>query len=75
MENPKSQTTEEIVEALLTNEKRQYTESAHAEIYRRLINTIKVFNTKAENTTKFMVILAIAQVLLAFTQIVLAVKR
>ena len=74
MKNPKSQTTEEIVASLLTNDKHQYTEAAHAEIFRRLTNTIKEFNKKAEKIEKVMLMLAAAQVLLALTQIWLALK-
>ena len=33
--NPKNQTNEEIVAQLLVNEKYQYTEAAHAEIFRK----------------------------------------
>ena len=69
MNNPKNQTNEEIVSSLLANTKRQYTESAHAEIFSRLITTIKEFNIKAERIEKIMLILAAAQVLLALTQI------
>lgn len=72
--NPKDQTNEEIVAQLLVNEKHQYTEAAHAEIFRRLIGTIKEFNVKAEKLEKVMLVLAIAQVILALTQIILALK-
>lgn len=72
--DPRNQTTDEIVESLLNNTKHQYTESAHAEIYRRLIKTISEFNAKAERGEKFMLILATAQVLLAIAQIFLALK-
>lgn len=68
MQNPKSQNTEEIVASLLQNDKHQYTEAAHAEIFRRLINTIKEFNQKAEKIEKVMLMLAAAQVLLALSQ-------
>ena len=74
MKNPQSQTTEEIVSSLLSNDKHQYTESAHAEIFRRLTDTIKQFNAKAEKLEKVMLMLAAAQVLLALTQIVLALQ-
>lgn len=74
MNNPKDQTNEEIVETLLKNTERQYTESSHAEIFRRLIETIKTFNSKAEKLEKLMLLLAAAQVILAFTQIFLAVN-
>lgn len=73
--NPKNQIEGEIVESLLSNTERQYTEAAHAEIFRRLIETIKNFNSKAERVEKVMLILAGAQVILALTQIVLSVKR
>lgn len=72
--NPKNQSNEEIVAHLLVNDKRQYTEASHAEIYRRLISTIESFNLKAEKTEKVMLILAFAQVLFAVTQILLAIK-
>jgi hypothetical protein len=72
--DPRKQNTSDIVESLLTNTKRQYTESAHAEIYNRLIGTISEFNTKAERSEKFMMILAGAQVMLAIAQIVLAIQ-
>ena len=73
MLNPKTQTNDQIVSALLTNNKHQYTEAAHAEIFRRLITTIENFNQKAEKTEKVMLILAFSQVVLAITQIILAV--
>ena len=72
MMNPKSQTTEEIVSSLLKNDRHQYTESAHAEIFRRLIETINNFNQKAEKTEKIMLLLALSQVILAAAQIFLA---
>ena len=72
MMNPKSQTTEEIVSSLLKNDRHQYTESAHAEIFRRLIETINNFNQKAEKTEKIMLLLALSQVILAAPQIFLA---
>ena len=74
MKDPRKQITNEIVESLLTNTKRQYTESAHAEIYNRLISTISEFNAKAERSEKFMMILAGAQVMLAIAQIILATR-
>jgi hypothetical protein len=70
--NPKIQTTEEIVASLLINKKKQYTESAHAEIFSRLIVTIKDFNDKAERLEKVMLLLAVVQVVLAILQIFLA---
>ena len=73
--NTKNQRTENIVDDLLVNDSRQYTESAHAEIFRRLIVTIQEFNLKSEKTTKFMVLLAVAQVILALAQIFLAFKK
>ncbi len=72
--NPKSQSTGEIVDHLLTNTKRQYTESAHAEIFRRLTDTIANFNAKTEKSEKFMLILATSQVILAVAQIYLATR-
>jgi hypothetical protein len=72
--NPKDQTNEEIVAQLLVNEKHQYTEAAHAEIFRRLIGTIKDFNAKAAKLEKIMLFLAAMQVILALTQIFLAVR-
>ena len=74
MKNPKIQSTEEIIESLLANDKRQYTEAAHAEIFRRLIETIENFNNKAEKVEKLMLLLAGAQVILATAQILLALK-
>ena len=68
MQNPQSQSTKEIVASLLTNDKHQYTEAAHAEIFRRLTDTIKQFNAKAEKLEKVMLALAAAQVLLALSQ-------
>jgi len=70
--DPKQQTAEEIVTALLSNKRRQYTESSHAEIFRRLILTITEFNAKAARTERFMLMLATAQVILAIAQIWLA---
>jgi len=74
VKNPKSQSTEEIVKSLLNNDKRQYTEAAHAEIFRRLIDTIQNFNIKAAKVEKFMLLLATAQVILALAQILLALN-
>ncbi|HCR10937.1 MAG TPA: hypothetical protein DIU47_04620 [Candidatus Pacebacteria bacterium] len=74
MNNPKNQTTDTIVESLLSNTSRQYTESAHAEIFRRLINTMKEFNDKTERIEKVMLYLAVAQVVLAVTQIIVAIR-
>jgi hypothetical protein len=73
--DPRTQSTDEIVESLLTNTKHQYTESAHAEIYSRLIKTISDFNAKAARGERFMMILATAQVILAIAQIILALKK
>lgn len=72
--DPKTQNNDEIIAHLLVNDKRQYTEAAHAEIFSRLIGTIKNFNSKAEKIEKVMLTLAFAQVLLALTQIFLALK-
>ena len=72
--NPKKQATDTIVARLLTNKSRQYTEAAHAEIFRRLTQTIKEFNSKAARIEKVMLFLAAAQVILAIAQILLAVK-
>lgn len=74
MNNPKNQSIEEMVATLLTNTQRQYTEAAHAEIYNRLIQTIKNFNAKAEKIEKTMLFLAAAQVILALTQLFLALR-
>ena len=74
MNNPKNQTTDTIVESLLSNTSRQYTESAHAELFRRLINTMKEFNDKTERIEKVMLYLAVAQVVLAVTQIIVAIR-
>lgn len=74
IKNPKTQSNDEIVTDLLVNNERQYTEAAHAEIFRRLITTIQNFNAKAEKIEKVMLTLAFAQVLLALTQILLALK-
>lgn len=70
--NPKTQTNEEIIETLLANDKHQYTEAAHAEIFNRLIKTISDFNNKAEKTEKVILVLALSQVILAVAQVVLA---
>ena len=72
--NPKNQSIDEIVSSLLTNDKRQYTEAAHAEIFNRLIKTIMNFNLKAEKLEKAMLFLAATQVILAITQVFLALK-
>ena len=74
IKNPKSQAEDEIVSSLLTNTKKQYTEAAHAEIFSRLITTIKVFNDKTEKLEKVMLYLAGAQVVLAGAQILLALN-
>ncbi|MDP4030697.1 MAG: hypothetical protein U1C50_01640 [Patescibacteria group bacterium] len=72
--NPKKQSTDTIVAKLLVNKSHQYTEAAHAEIFRRLIATIKNFNLKAEKIEKVMLVLAAAQVILALAQIFLALR-
>jgi CHAT domain-containing protein len=74
IKNPKDQTIDQIVSTLLTNTKKQYTESSHAEIYNRLIKTISLFNEKAERTERFVLLLATAQVVLAVAQIILALS-
>ncbi len=74
MINPKNQTTDTIIESLLSNTSSQYTESAHAEIFLRLMNTMKEFNEKTEKIEKVMLCLAVAQVVLALTQIIVAVR-
>ena len=74
MKKQKNQTTDIIVESLLNNTSRQYMESAHAEIFRRLINAMKEFNEKTEKIEKVMLYLAAAQVVLALTQIIIAVR-
>ena len=73
--NPRDQSTDTIIESLLTNKKRQYTESAHAEIFRRLINTIERFNAGADKIQKMMLFLAVSQVILAVAQVALAVVQ
>ena len=73
MINPKNQTTDTIIESLLSNTSSQYTESAHAEIFLRLMNTMKEFNEKTEKIEKVMLCLAVAQVVPALTQIIVAV--
>ncbi len=71
----KDQTTEMIVASLLTNKRRQYTESAHAEIFRRLIATIENFNRNADRMQRIMLLLAVSQVILAVAQVALAVAQ
>ncbi|MBI5620755.1 hypothetical protein HY949_03185 [Candidatus Gottesmanbacteria bacterium] len=73
--NPKVQVTEEIVDTLLTNKERQYTENAHAEIFRRLIATIEKFNKDADRVQRMMLYLAVSQVILAVAQIILAIVQ
>ena len=73
--NPKEQTTDMIVEALLSNKERQYTESAHAEIFRRLISTIEKFNKDADRVQRMMLYLAVSQVILAIAQVILAIVQ
>jgi len=72
IQNPKNQTNEQIVSSLLTNTKKQYTESAHTEIFNRLIKTIESFNSNAEKIERVMLYLAAAQVILAIAQILVA---
>jgi hypothetical protein len=74
IKNPKNQSTDEIIASLLQNTHKQYTESAHAEIFNRLIHTITDFNDKAGRTERVMLILAVAQVILALAQIYVALK-
>jgi len=69
VKTPKKQTTDQIVATLLSNKEKQYTESAHAEIFSRLIKTIEEFNDKAESIERVMLFLAAAQVILAIAQI------
>lgn len=73
--DPKGQTTDRIVASLLTNKRRQYTESAHAEIFRRLIDTIERFNKGADKVQRMMLYLAVSQVILAIAQVALAVVQ
>lgn len=73
--NPKNQTTDMIVESLLSNKERQYTEGAHAEIFRRLITTIERFNKDADRVQRMMLYLAVSQVILAIAQVILAVVQ
>lgn len=73
--NPKDQTTDLIVETLRSNKERQYTESAHAEIFRRLISTIEKFNKDADRVQRMMLYLAVSQVILAVAQVILAVVQ
>lgn len=73
--NPKDQTTDMIVDTLLSNKERQYTESAHAEIFRRLIDTIERFNKGADRVQRMMLYLAVSQVILAVAQVFLAVVQ
>lgn len=73
--DPKEQTTDMIVAALLTNKRRQYTESAHAEIFRRLIQTIERFNKGADRMQRMMLYLAVSQVILAVAQVALAMVQ
>ena len=75
MLNPKLQSTDGIVSTLLSNKSKQYTESAHAEIFRRLMHTIEQFNQKAERSEKFMLILAASQVMLALAQLYLGIVQ
>lgn len=75
MVHPKNLSTNDIVTELLENQDRRFTESAHAEIFRRLIDTINNFNQKAEKTEKIMLLLALSQVILAATQIFLALYQ
>ncbi len=72
---PKEQTTDLIVETLLSNKERQYTEGAHAEIFRRLIGTIERFNKDADKLQRMMLYLAVSQVILAVAQVILAVVQ
>lgn len=73
--NPKEQSAEMIVDALLTNKERQYTESAHAEIFRRLIATIERFNRESDRVQRVMLYLSISQVILAVAQVALAIAQ
>lgn len=75
IKDPKAQGTGEIVDSLLANTSRQYTESAHAEIFSRLIQTIENFNEKADKSQRFMMYLAVSQVILAVAQVVLAIVQ
>lgn len=73
--NPRQQSTDVIVETLLSNKERQYTESAHAEIFRRLIATIERFNKDADRVQRVMLYLAVSQVILAVAQVILAIVQ
>ncbi|MEK7141043.1 MAG: hypothetical protein AAB800_00690 [Patescibacteria group bacterium] len=73
--NPKEQSNEAIVDTLLSNKERQYTESAHAEIFRRLITTIEKFNKDADRVQRMMLYLAVSQVILAIAQVILAIVQ
>lgn len=75
IKDPKDQKTREIVDSLLLNTSRQYTESAHAEIFARLTQTIENFNDKADKSQRFMMYLAVSQVMLAVAQVALAIVQ
>lgn len=71
--NPQKQTTEEIVKTLLTNEERKYTEAAHAEIFTRLTNTIKAFDSASREGGKKIFWLTLTIVSLTVLNVVLSI--
>lgn len=71
--NPQNQTTGEIVKTLLVNEERKYTESAHAEIFARLMDTIKEFDSASREGGRRIFWLTLTIVSLTVLNVVLSV--
>ncbi|MCL5411321.1 MAG: hypothetical protein M1150_01080 [Patescibacteria group bacterium] len=73
MENPQKQTNEEIINMLLNNEDRKYTEAAHAEIFVRLMESIRKFDQSSRAGGQRMFLLTIVIVSLTILNVTLAV--
>lgn len=71
--NPQEQTTEQIVKTLLTNEDRRYTEAAHAEIFVRLMDSIKQFDNASREGGRRIFLLTLTIVSLTILNVVLSI--
>lgn len=71
--NPQKQTTGEIVKTLLTNEERKYTEAAHAEIFGRLMDSIKQFDYASREGGKRIFWLTLTIVSLTVLNVILSI--
>ncbi|MFC2153999.1 hypothetical protein ACFLRC_00770 [Candidatus Altiarchaeota archaeon] len=71
--NPIEQESREIVESLLTNTSRQYTEAAHAEMMRRFTESIDRFSKASEQGSRRIFWLTATIVTLTLVNVALAI--